>query len=144
MSTIIEKILSDSNTYSRDVTRLGECKLPSPVRRHEFVNADERILVTENSSVLKTLVDKLGVEPSFERAGPHPKIYHDPNWTRAAILTAGGLCPGLNNVIKGITETLKKIYGVPVVYGIPYGYAGLNPALGHPFCLLCVGYSSQS
>jgi 6-phosphofructokinase 1 len=136
MSTIIEKILSDSNTYSRDVTRLGECKLASPVRRHEFVNPDERILVTENSSVLKTLVDKLGVEPSFERAGPHPKIYHDPNWTRAAILTAGGLCPGLNNVIKGLVEILTYDYGIKTIYGIRYGFAGLVPTFGYKPLLL--------
>lgn len=131
MSSIIEKILADHEAYSRDVTRLGECKLPSPVRRHEFVNPDERILVTENSSVLKTLTEKFGYEPSFERAGPHPKIYHDPNWTRAAILTAGGLCPGLNNVIKGLVEILSYDYGIKTIYGIRYGFAGLVSRFGY-------------
>ena len=51
--------------------------------------------------------------------------------TRAAIVTCGGLCPGLNSVIKGLVETLHQEYGVTEVYGIPYGYRGLNAEYGH-------------
>ena len=82
MSSPLEKILANPDDYLQDVPRLGECKIPSPVRRHEFVDEGERILLTENCSLIKFLKEKLGREPSFERAAPHAKIYHDPSWTR--------------------------------------------------------------
>ncbi len=79
MYSLLEKIVANPNDYPREVPRLGECKIPSPVRRHEFVDEGERILLTENCTLLKELAAKLGSEPSFERAGPHAKIYHDPS-----------------------------------------------------------------
>ena len=131
MSSTLEKILAAPELYPQDVPRLGECKIPSPVRRNEFIEEGERILATENSSLVKYLAGKLGREPSFERAGPHPKIYHDPNWTRVGILTAGGLCPGLNNVIKGLVEILSFDYGIKTIFGIRFGFAGLMPKFGY-------------
>ena len=131
MSSTLEKILANPEEYPQMVSRLGECKIPSPVRRHEFVEEDERILVTESCSLLKYLSEKLGREPSFERAGPHAKIYHDPSWTRVGILTAGGLCPGLNNVIKGLVEILTFDYGIKTIFGIRFGFAGLIPKFGY-------------
>ena len=131
MSSTLEKILANPEEYSQDVPRLGECKIPSPVRHHEFVDEGERILLTENCSLLKHLTEKLGREPSFERAGPHAKIYHDPSWTRVGILTAGGLCPGLNNVIKGLVEILAFDYGIKTIFGIRFGFAGLSPRFGY-------------
>lgn len=67
---------------------------------------------------------------SFEAAGPREKIYFDPATTRAAIVTCGGICPGLNNVIRSAFMELHHNYGVQEVYGLRYGYAGLNPACG--------------
>ena len=131
MSTTIEKILANPELYQQNVPCLGECKIPSPVRQNEFMDENDRILVTENTSIVKYLTEKLGREPSFERAGPHAKIYHDPNWTRVGIITAGGLCPGLNNVIKGLVEILSFDYGIKTIYGIRFGYAGLNPKFGY-------------
>ena len=131
MPSILEKILANPNDYLQDVPRLGECKIPSPVRHHEFVDESERILVTENRSLLEFLTEKLGREPSFERAGPHQKIYHDPSWTRVGILTAGGLCPGLNNVIKGLVEILTFDYGIKTIFGKRFGFAGLIPKFGY-------------
>ena len=106
---------------------LGECKIDSPVRHHEFIRDGERILVTENESFMKYLEGRLGHTPTFERAGPLKKIFHAPAWTRVGIVTAGGLCPGLNNVIKGLVEILAFDYGVTTIFGIKYGYAGLSP-----------------
>ena len=136
MSSTLEKILASPEDYPQDVPRLGECKIPSPVRRHEFVDEGERILATENRSLLQYLTERLGREPSFERAGPHAKIYHDPSWTRAGILTAGGLCPGLNNVIKGLVEILSFDYGIKTIFGIRFGFAGLIPKFGYEPMLL--------
>ena len=121
MSTTLEKILANPELYQYDVPKLGDCKIASPVRQNEFIGEKDRILVTENTSIVRYLAEKLGHEPSFERAGPHAKIYHDPNWTRVGILTAGGLCPGLNNVIKGLVEILAFDYGIKTIFGIRFG-----------------------
>ncbi len=66
----------------------------------------------------------------FEKAGPRRKLYFDPARTRAAIVTCGGLCPGLNNVIRSVTRELRRSYGVPSVLGIRGGYRGLDPSRG--------------
>jgi 6-phosphofructokinase 1 len=129
--TLIEKIAANPETYKLDVESLGECKIDSPIRNREFVDPDERILATENVKLLQNVADRLGRTPSFERAGPHRKIFHDPAWSRVGIVTAGGLCPGLNNVIKGLVEILSFDYGIKNIFGIRYGYAGLNPAFGY-------------
>ena len=136
MKSTLEKIIADPVKYKCDVDTLGPCTITSPVRRHEFVREGERVFVTENVSLLKYLTDRLGQQPSFERAGPHERIFHDPNWTRAGILTAGGLCPGLNNVIKGLVEILSFDYGIKTIFGIRYGYAGLSPRSGYQPILL--------
>lgn len=136
MSTTLDKIAANQAEYSCKVEVLGECKIPSPVHHHEFIRDGERILATENESFMRYLEKKLGHAPSFERAGPLPKIFHDPSWTRVGIVTAGGLCPGLNNVIKGLVEILTFDYGVKTIYGIRYGYAGLIPRYGYQPVLL--------
>ena len=110
---------------------LGPCTVASPVRHHEFVPENERIAITASVDARRRLTEQFGFEPTFERAGPHASIFHDPSWTRAAIVTAGGLCPGLNNVIKGLVEILSFDYGVKTIYGIRFGYAGLNPTFSY-------------
>ncbi len=131
MGDIIDKILSNREKYNCSVRTLGECKIDSPVRHHEFVPEGQRILVTNNIDQLNDWKLRLGHLPSFERAGPHAKIFHDPAWTRVGIVTAGGLCPGLNNVIKGLVEILSADYGINSIFGIRYGYAGLSPRAGY-------------
>ena len=127
MTPVLEKIISDRKKYSCDVKTLGECKLPSPVRHRKYVADGERVFATESESFARYAETRLGHLPTFEKAGPKERIFHDPRWTRAGIVTAGGLCPGLNTVIKGLVEILKFDYGVDSVFGIRYGYAGLNP-----------------
>jgi 6-phosphofructokinase 1 len=134
--TIIEKIFSEPTEYTLNVERLGECKIESPIRNRDFIEDDERILITENVTQLRLATERLGHTPSFERAGPHHKIFHDPSWSRVGIVTAGGLCPGLNHVIKGLVEILTCDYGIRTIYGIRYGYAGLIPRFGYEPLLL--------
>jgi len=69
---------------------------------------------------------------AFEAAGPRRRIFFKPERTTAAIVTCGGLCPGLNNVIRAVFFEMKVNYGVAHVLGIRYGYAGLNPEVGEP------------
>lgn len=60
----------------------------------------------------------------YLRAGPREKLYFDPATVVPAVVTCGGLCPGLNNVIRAITLMLLE-YGVPSVWGIRNGYLGI-------------------
>ncbi len=129
--TYIEKIFANPKDYVQNVETLGPCTIESPVRNREFIDDDERVLATENVKDLQRVTERLGLTPSFERAGPHRKIFHDPAWSRVAIVTAGGLCPGLNHVIKGLAEILSFDYGIRTIYGIRYGYAGLIPRFGY-------------
>ncbi len=60
----------------------------------------------------------------FEEAGPREKIYFDPQKTKVAIVTCGGLCPGLNDVIRSLVMELWHGYGIRKIIGIPYGLEG--------------------
>jgi 6-phosphofructokinase 1 len=71
-------------------------------------------------------------EVYFEKAGPREGLFFEPPETRAAIVTCGGVCPGLNNVIRSAVLEFYYNYGVQKVLGIRYGYAGLNPKVGIP------------
>lgn len=66
-----------------------------------------------------------GLDLTFERAGPRERIYFDPGRTRVAVVTCGGLCPGLNDVIRALVMELYYGYGVRDILGIRYGYSGL-------------------
>ncbi|MBV8214921.1 MAG: ATP-dependent 6-phosphofructokinase [Verrucomicrobia bacterium] len=68
----------------------------------------------------------------FEKAGPREKLFFEPRETKAAIVTCGGVCPGLNNVIRSAVMEFYYGYGVRQLQGIRYGYAGLNPKIGLP------------
>jgi 6-phosphofructokinase 1 len=72
---------------------------------------------------------EIGAEPGirFELAGPRAKLFFDPKQTRAGIVTCGGLCPGLNNVIRSLFLELHYGYGVGEVLGFRGGYSGLDP-----------------
>jgi len=109
-----------------EVTTLGEAQIPSPIRYW----VDDRVRVPAEIALIP------GVPPTdplcFELAGPRPKIFFDPKKTRAAIVTCGGLCPGLNNVIRSLFLELHHTYGVKDVLGFRNGYQGLDPQVGKP------------
>jgi 6-phosphofructokinase 1 len=66
-------------------------------------------------------------ENLIEKAGPRELIYFDPSKVHAAIVTCGGLCPGLNDVIRAVVMTLWYHYGVRKISGIRFGFRGLIP-----------------
>ena len=63
--------------------------------------------------------------PTFELAGPRDRIFFDPAQLRCGIVTCGGLCPGINNVIRGLVLELTHAYGVKDIFGFRYGFEGL-------------------
>lgn len=124
-------ILENPEQYDLSIETVGAGSLESPMTGINFVDDNQRVsLTTDVTQLHKYAKDGIKV-PSLEAAGPRKMIYHDPAWTRAAIVTCGGLCPGLNNVIKSIVQVLWFDYGVRNIFGIPYGYRGLNPVYGY-------------
>jgi 6-phosphofructokinase 1 len=107
-----------------NITSLGEPKFTSPIGH--FVNTDlrvpENILVDTHSAGKDEIL--------FELAGPRSKLFFDPKKTRAGIVTCGGLCPGLNNVIRSLFLELHYAYEVKEIIGFRDGYVGLDPVKG--------------
>jgi len=116
------------------ITKLGECRIPSPMSGIQFVRDDEHLLYHSRLGDIKKLLDQSSEPPSMELAGPREKIYFDPSKLKCGIVTCGGLCPGLNDVIRAIVLSLNYHYGVKTVFGFPFGYEGLTYRYGHtPF-----------
>jgi 6-phosphofructokinase 1 len=114
-----------------EISRLGECSFPSPMKGYHFVREDDRVLFHSNPNEVKEFFDGGRLPPSFEEAGPREKIYFDPSGLACGIVTCGGICPGLNDVIRAIVLCLHHHYGVKRIYGFHYGYEGLIPKYGH-------------
>ena len=106
------------------VSVLGKPRFPSPLRRP--VRDDLRI----PEVIVRDPKSPASPELLFELAGPRPKLFFDPKRTRAGIVTCGGLCPGLNDVIRSIFLELYHAYGVKEVLGFRGGYQGLEPVRG--------------
>jgi len=92
-------------------------------------------LINDHDCILFEIVRKPEQPPhtvAFMRAGPRKLLHFDPKKVNAAIVTCGGLCPGLNNVIREITKTLHQSYGIDgTVYGIQGGYRGFYDKAKH-------------
>jgi 6-phosphofructokinase 1 len=103
------------------ITTLGPVCHQSPVKR-QWVDDRERIpanIVRRETTQAEELL--------FELAGPREKLFFDPSGVRAGIVTCGGLCPGLNDVIRSLFFELRYAYGVKEVLGFRWGYRGLDP-----------------
>jgi 6-phosphofructokinase 1 len=113
------------------IPRLGECTIPSPMEGIRFTDDSERVIYHAFIDDIRRLVREGKEPPSMELAGPREKIFFDPSTLACGIVTCGGLCPGLNDVIRPIVLSLHHHYGVRTIYGFPYGYEGLAPKFGH-------------
>ena len=122
-------------THDFTIDTLGEAKIPTPVKMSDvngdgfadYVSDDDRILYS-----IDTIKDENGKwipknSDTVELAGPRKLIYFNPAHVHAAICTCGGICPGLNNVIRAIVRCLWYRYGVRRITGIKFGYQGLLP-----------------
>jgi 6-phosphofructokinase 1 len=134
MQTMHPQTVPDAT--SLQVRSLGERTVPSPLGLSTTHGDEVADYIPDDSRVLWQIEMREGAPPmsqlAFEKAGPREKIYFDPKKTRAGVVTCGGLCPGINNVIRSLVFELHHKYGVPEVLGFRYGYRGLDPASGTP------------
>lgn len=100
------------------------------VRYNKFMTSDSIILgdVRRTNAMSKS-------SRAYLRAGPRAELYFHPREVKAAIVTCGGLCPGLNNVIRDITLSLWNLYGVTTIYGIRGGFHGFYAFAQEDECL---------
>ncbi|MBX9839180.1 MAG: ATP-dependent 6-phosphofructokinase [Silvanigrellaceae bacterium] len=114
----------------------GQAHIPSPLRvsfqTENFIeDGKDRILVDISlEGLLKASRPdngKILFQPStFELAGPREKIFWNPDNLKVAIVTCGGLAPGLNNVVQNLVTFLSDRYRVKNIYGVPFGYQGFT------------------
>ena len=123
------------------VKDLGRRRVKSPIKLSKksgdgifnYIQDGERILYDASINSIE-YYEKTGQLPiSFEKAGPKEFIYFEPSKTKVGVVTAGGLCPGLNNVIRGLVMQLWYRYGVRRIIGFKYGYEGMVPEYNHPY-----------
>ena len=119
------------NDLDLTISRLGECRIPSPMTGIQFVSDSDNVLYHSDQRKIKKLLGAGEDLPCFEMAGPRDKIYFDPSKLKCGIVTCGGLCPGVNDVIRAIVLGLFYHYGVETVFGFRYGYEGLTYRHGH-------------
>jgi 6-phosphofructokinase 1 len=113
------------------VSHLGESRIPSPMRNASFVIDDQRVLFHSDLGLICGFLEKGLQPPQFEMAGPRQKIYFDPSKLKCGIVTCGGLCPGLNDVIRAIVLGLTHHYGVKTIFGFRFGFEGLTYRHAH-------------
>ena len=122
------------------IKTLGKASIKSPLRQpirkfspvFKFVDDNDRILYDASVENFNKCVE-CGEKPiTFEKAGPRENIFFEPAKTKVAIVTCGGLCPGVNNVIRSLVNELYYRYGVSRILGIKFGYEGLVSKYNHP------------
>jgi 6-phosphofructokinase 1 len=122
------------------VESLGNRNVLSPLKNNQpdespvykYVDDDERILYDPSSDNFDRY-KHTGEQPvSFEKAGPKENIFFEPAKTKVGIVTCGGICPGLNNVIRSLVNELHYRYGISRIFGFRYGYEGLVSKYNHP------------
>ena len=117
--------------YDFTVQTLGEGTIDSPLNVQYFTSENKRILFNIEIQRYADLKTADGKPLSVEVAGPRQKIFFDPAKTKAAVVTCGGLCPGINDVIRAVVMELYHRYGVDNILGIRYGFQGLIPRYRH-------------
>jgi len=132
------------------IQNLGHPRHSSPLLglRNEadanFVSDDgHRVLFDHSLEKVRAALESRSEPLTIERSGPREKIFFDPSKTTCAVVTCGGLCPGLNDVIRGLVMTLNYAYGVKTVFGIPYGYEGFVERYKHPIINLTPDFVSD-
>ncbi|KAL6200841.1 hypothetical protein ACLB2K_024556 [Fragaria x ananassa] len=118
----------------------------NPLEHNPFYHPSDGFYITPSDVILRQIVYDLpaagassGPSSAFHRAGPRRHILFEPSSIKAAIVTCGGLCPGMNTVVRELVLALWDLYGVRQIFGIKAGYRGfystnpiqLDPKLVH-------------
>ena len=121
------------------IETVGESKIRNPLQYANVDSDSQSNYVGDDEFILYNVYAKKGGEPAplgkrtmLEKAGPRDKIYFNPQHVHAAIVTCGGLCPGLNDVIRSLVRNLWYGYGVRRITGIQYGFKGFMPDYNFP------------
>lgn len=119
----------------------------NPLDQNRFFHPSHGFYVSPSDVILRQIVYDLSsacgafsdsdprVHVAYHRAGPRKQIFFEPKNTRAAIVTCGGLCPGLNTVIRELVVGLWELYGVRQIFGIQAGYRGFYSTTRNPLVL---------
>jgi len=120
------------------IPTLGQAKVRSRVGYCRYVGACEEYWINLTDEDLDEEIPGLepGTSVAMEKAGPRELLYFDPSKTRCAVVTCGGLCPGINDVIRAIVLEAHHNYNVHSVVGIPFGLQGFIPSYGHELVTL--------
>ncbi len=120
-----------TNELDFRIAKLGECRIPSTMSGVQFVDDEERVLYHSDPRKILPLMEEGKTPPGFETGGPRDKIFFDPSKLKCGIVTCGGICPGLNDVIRAIVLSLFYHYGVKNIFGFRYGFEGLSSSHRH-------------
>ncbi|HPM45675.1 MAG TPA: 6-phosphofructokinase, partial [bacterium] len=123
--------------YDLEIKKLGRQDFVSPLTQSkriystQVIPENERIMAFIDKSVVDSIKEVNIDGPSFEKAGPREKLFFEPGETVSAVVTCGGICPGLNAVIRGIVVMNYYRYNNQRILGISNGYAGLVKEYGY-------------
>ncbi|NNE78364.1 MAG: ATP-dependent 6-phosphofructokinase, partial [Pricia sp.] len=124
-----------------DIPLLGTASISSPLQLSKtigdkifnFVEENDKVLADVSLQGFTSCIAHNQQPGCFEMAGPREKLFFEPKRTTAAIVTCGGLCPGLNNVIRSLVMALHYFYDVEKILGVRFGFEGLTAKNGHDF-----------
>lgn len=114
----------ETPSFDPTISQYGPCKFNSPLRTG-YQSDSERIVLDVSAEAQARAAHGDYAPILLELAGSREKLFFDPLDARAAIVTCGGLCPGINDVIRALVMNLWHTYGCRDILGIKYGYEGL-------------------
>jgi 6-phosphofructokinase 1 len=129
----------DGDGLDLAVRTLGPTRFDSPLAvlvglrqtTLHYVEENDRVLFDDTAAMVAARGVPVGDLPGFEPGGPRRRLFFDPSAVRAGIVTCGGLCPGLNDVIRALVLELARHYGVHRIFGFRNGHQGFIEQYGH-------------
>ncbi len=116
--------------FNTSIPALGSCRVDNPLPYCRYVDDSSKMPLYLSDEIIE-VPDGQNIACEFEEAGPRKRIYFDPPKTKCAIVTCGGLCPGINDVIRAIVMSAHHNYHCAGTFGIRYGLQGFIPRYRH-------------